>query len=319
MQSTHNRRGPRDSARAPLSGTETIEIHTASGPALFATVREPARGVKLAGTAVLAHAMFARRSEFERRRGTSGGGLAPFLCGRGWRTIAFDFRGHGDSGAGAASGATWSYDDLVREDLPAVVACARARSRRAPVVVVGHSLGGHVALAAAGTGALDADAIAMFGANVWLRALEPSRARWAVKRGVMAGVDAVCRKVGYFPARALRMGSDDEPARYMEALSRVAREGRWGSDDGRVSYEDALRRVTIPVRAIASDGDRLNCHPDCAAAFVARCGGPTSFDRIDAADDGGKAPGHMEMVTTDAAARAWGRLEEWMAESARRG
>ena len=317
MHNTHNRLRPSDRARATTDGTETIEIHTASGPPLFATVREPPRGVKLTGTAVLAHAMFARRSEFERRKGTRGGGLAPFLCGHGWRTIAFDFRGHGDSGAGAASGATWSYDDLVRDDLPAVVACARARSRRAPVVVVGHSLGGHVALAAAGTGALDADAIAMFGANVWLRALEPSRARWAVKRGIMAGVDAVCRKVGYFPARALRMGSDDEPSLYMAALSRVAREGRWGSDDGRVSYEDALARVKIPVHAIASDGDRLNCHPDCAAVFAGRCGGPTSFDRIDAADDGGKAPGHMEMVTTDAAKGAWERLAEWMAGTAR--
>jgi predicted alpha/beta hydrolase len=319
LHSTHNHRVPRAGVRARADGTETIEIHTAGGPPLFATVREPPRGVKLAGTAVLAHAMFARRSEFERRRGTAGGGLAPFLCARGWRTIAFDFRGHGDSGAGAASGAVWSYDDLVREDLPAVTACARARSRRTPVVVVGHSLGGHVALAAAGTGALDADAIAMFGANVWLRALEPSRVRWAVKRTVMAGVDATCRKVGYFPARALRMGSDDEPSRYMGALSRAVREGRWGSDDGRVSYEAALAAVKIPVRAIASEGDRLNCHPDCAAAFVARCGGPTAFDCIDAADDGGKAPGHMEMVTTDRAARAWTRLERWMAESPRAG
>ncbi len=312
MQTARNRRATRASAPPAGDGSETIEIHTASGAPLRATVREPPRGVKLAGTAVLAHAMFARRSEFER---PVDGGLARFLGARGWRTIAFDFRGHGDSGRGAAAGGTWSYDDLVFEDLPAVVTAARARSRRAKVVVVGHSLGGHVALAAQGTGVLDADAIAMFGANVWLRELEPSRLRWAMKRAIIATIDATCARTGYFPARAMRLGSDDEPSRYMAALSRVVREGRWGTDDGRVSYLDALGAVTIPVRAIASDGDRINCHPDCAARFVGRAAGPVAFDRIRAADDGDAAPGHMEMVTAASATTAWARLERWMTDA----
>lgn len=311
MQATSNRkrrsgRGAR--ARGPETDAETIEIHTRDGHALRATVREPARGTKLEGVAVLAHAMMARRVEFERPRG---GGLARFLQERGWRTVAFDFRGHGDSGPGAADGATWTYDDLVQRDLPAVVDCARARSD-AKVIVVGHSLGGHVALASQAMGLLGADAIAMFGSNVWVRSLEPSRGRWLAKRVIARGIEEVCARRGYFPTRALGLGSDDEASAYMLVNAcRAVREGRWRSDDG-FDYLEALRDLRVPVRSIASDGDRINCHPACAQALVARVGGAYVFDRIREADDGGAAPGHMEMVTTEASKSAWTRLENWM-------
>src|SRR5258706_5985265 len=137
MQSTSNRsKRPSAPPAAPhdVEG-ESIEIHTRDGRALRASVREPerARGEspKMEGVVVLAHAMMARRVEFERPRGR---GLARFFAARGWRTIAFDFRGHGDSGAGAAEGGSWTYDDLVKHDLPAVVECARARVRKAKVI-----------------------------------------------------------------------------------------------------------------------------------------------------------------------------------------
>ncbi|MEO6420812.1 MAG: alpha/beta fold hydrolase, partial [Polyangiaceae bacterium] len=134
---------------------ESIEVHTEDGHALRAYVREPS--AKCIGVAVLAHAMFARSSQFERPHGR---GLARFLAEQGWRTVAFDFRGHGDSGPSASSGGRWTYDDLVRRDLPCVVDCARARQKRGEkVVVIGHSLGGHVAMAAQGLGILDADAV----------------------------------------------------------------------------------------------------------------------------------------------------------------
>lgn len=288
---------------------ETIEIHTRDGQSLRASVREPPKGTKLVGAAILAHAMMARRSAFERPKG---GGLARFLSERGWRTIAFDFRGHGESGRGAADGASWSYDDLVTHDLPAIVDAARARIRRGSVVVIGHSLGGHVALASQGTGQLGADRIAMFGANVWLRELEPSPVRWLAKRAIARLIDEACARRGYFPARALRLGSDDEASEYMRAITRPVREDRWTSGDGSKDYLRSLSQVTIPVMAIASDGDRINCHPACAARFLARVAGPRTFERIARGDDGGPPPDHMGMVTSERAKSAWDRLERWM-------
>jgi predicted alpha/beta hydrolase len=284
---------------------ESLEVHTRDGHALRATLREAKRGERPQGTAVLAHAMFARRSEWER-------GLAPWLSARGWRTIAFDFRGHGDSGPGAARGGRWTYEDLVVNDLPALVEGARARGRGRRVVVVGHSLGGHVAAAAQATGKIDVDAIALVASNVWLRAIEPSAARAAAKLGIARTVAEITRRRGFFPARALRLGSDDEASAYMGHIWRAVRRGFWGSEDGQVDYWDALRRVRVPLLSLATESDRLNCHPECAARFALRAAGPVTIERVTSSDDGGEPPGHMELVTGRKSTRVWDRLERWM-------
>jgi predicted alpha/beta hydrolase len=253
--------------------------------------------------------MFARRTEFERPPGR---GLAPFLAERGWRTVAFDFRGHGDSGPSASSGGAWGYDDLILRDIPAVVACARARAKRLPVVVFGHSLGGNAALAAQGIGVLEADAIVAIASNVWMREQEPSRARWVKKRALMAFVEGISKGRGYFPARALRLGSDDESARFMSALVRFTREGTWTSEDRELDYAAARTKVTIPVLAMASHGDRLNCNPACAERMIGATRGPREFVCVGRADDGGPAPDHMGLVTSGTARTAWQRAAEWI-------
>jgi predicted alpha/beta hydrolase len=254
--------------------------------------------------------MMARRSEFERPKG---GGVASMLVERGWRVVSFDFRGHGDSGPPAREGAAYGYDDLVTRDLPAVHEFARSRLRRKiPVVLVGHSLGGHVGLAAQGTGLVGFDGVACIGANVWLSALEPSRRRWLLKRATLAAVVAVSRGVGRFPARLLRLGSDDESLAYFEDFDRFARTGAWTSSDGRADYLAALGDVGVPVLQLVSDGDRLECVPECGVRFVARCSGGHEVVRVRAGDDGRPPPDHMGMVTSGRIASAWGRVEAWM-------
>jgi pimeloyl-ACP methyl ester carboxylesterase len=284
---------------------ESVDVHTTDGHALRATVREPARGVAFRGVAVLAHAMFARRSEWEKA------GFARYLGDRGWRTIAFDFRGHGDSGKSASQGGDWTYDDLVQRDLPAVTEGARARAKGKRVVVVGHSLGGHVAMAAQATGAIDADGLALIATNVWLRETEPSLPRWLAKVAIARAFEETRVRRGFFPARALRLGSDDEASSYAAVLWRIVG-GFWGSEDGRVDYWDAARRVRVPIFALASDGDPINAHVECAARFALRAAGTVTFERLRASDDGGDAPEHMEMVTRAGSASAWGKLETWM-------
>jgi predicted alpha/beta hydrolase len=297
-------RGP----SASKAGSESIEIRTSDGWSLRADVHDP--GGDPAGVAVLSHAMMARRTEFER---PDGAGVATMLAGRGWRVVSFDFRGHGESAPLPRHGASWGYDDLVSGDMPAVHGFARSRLRRKkPVVLVGHSLGGHVGLAAQGTGLVAFDAIACVAANVWLRDLEPSRARWVAKRVSLAAAAAVSRRLGRFPARALRLGSDDESRAYFEDFERFTRTGRWASADGASDYLAALARVRVPVLQMVSDGDRFECVPECGSRFVARCGGGCEVVRVDAGDDGGPPPDHMGLVTSGRARSAWDRLEAWM-------
>jgi predicted alpha/beta hydrolase len=289
--------------------SEQLEIRTADGWLLRADVTSP-RG-KPVGVAVLAHALMARRGEFSAARD---GGPVRLLSERGWCVVAFDFRGHGDSQSGRREACEpCSYDDLVARDLPAVCAFGRERSgRRRPVVVLGHSLGGNVALAAQGTGAIRVDAIVALGAGMWLRELEPSRARWMVKRLTLAASVALSRRVGYFPSRALRLGSDDESSLLLEDFARFAHAGIWASADGRLDYLASLRDVRIPVLQVLTEGDRLECVPECGALFVGRCGGRNEVIRVARSDDGGSAPSSMGLVTGGRVAAVWERVEAWM-------
>jgi predicted alpha/beta hydrolase len=304
---------------AEADRVEEVEIRTTDGWSLRAGLCEPrvGAGAHPRGVAVLAHALMARRSEFHR----ADGGLAGFLAAKGWRVVSFDFRGHGESGPSAAQGGRYAYDDFVNGDLPAVVAFARSRARaKLPVVVVGHSLGGHTSLVAQGTGAIEVDALVGFGASPWVRAFEPSSARWTAKRVIVAGMLVLARRVGRLPARALGRGSDDESRACIEDIARFASAG-WASADGRSDYLSAIGRVRVPILQVASAGDKLECAPECAAALLDRSGSGAVRDllRIEGRDDGGAAPGHMAMVTGAEVKRAWTQVEAWMAMYVRGG
>ncbi len=290
MRAATRRARPRTWAKRhtppPRASFEEIEIRTADGVALRGVVDDPAEGVALAGTCVLAHAMFARKTSFGRRDRP---GLSHALARAGFRTVAFDLRGHGDSALAAGADA-WGYDDLVRFDLPAVVSAARARDEGLPLIVVGHSLGGHVALAAQGTGRMHADAIVGIAANVWLGELEPSIVRRIAKRVIASASMRAIDRIGRVPARALRLGSDDASAKTMRDLFRAPREGRWTSADGADDYLASLANVKVPVANVLGARDRLMCNPRAGEAFVRRCAGPCATFVADAR--------HMELVTS---------------------
>lgn len=269
-------------AAPPRASFEELEIHTADGVALRAVMDDPPDGVALAGTCVLGHAMFARKTSFGRRDRP---GLAQALSAAGFRTIAFDFRGHGDSNA-----SDYGYDDFVRFDLPAVVSAGRARGEGLPVIVVGHSLGGHVALASQGARHLTADAIVGIAANVWHPALERSVVRRALKRVIASASVRAAARIGRVPARALRLGSDDASLRYIDDLFRITRRSAWKSADEKDDYLASLANVTIPVANVVGTRDRLMCHPGAGEAFLRLCAGPTAFYSAPA--------GHMDLVTS---------------------
>ncbi|MEZ4237677.1 MAG: hypothetical protein R3F59_16325 [Myxococcota bacterium] len=152
---------------AVRAGGALIRVDTADGWSLGVQVHEPPGPAR--GLAIVLHAMMADARSMDR----AGRGLASVLAERGLRVWRADLRGHGHSGPWPDEGGRWTYDDLVRRDLPRSSPAARGGGRRWRV--------GPFARRPRRRGptrgvALDAS---LLGANVWLPSHEPRRRRRA--------------------------------------------------------------------------------------------------------------------------------------------
>lgn len=267
-----------------------------------------------AAVAVLAHAMMANRRTMDRPRGH---GLASTLFARGLAVLNADLRGHGESGPSAREGGRWSYDDIVTRDIPACVAAARARFPGLCVTVVGHSLGGHAALIAAGLEPASApDAIVGLAANMWLPRLDPSLFRRVGKRALMsAWLGVAALQGGRFDPRPLGLGSDAEPWPYVAQLVRTCVLDRLLSADGRVDYLAALARASVPYLSIASEGDSWLGNPDVIERWNRLLKNARITERrVRRGELGGHAPDHMGLVTSPASRPLWEEIATWILE-----
>jgi len=174
--------------------------------------------------------------------------VAEFLARRGFDVIAFDHRGHGRSDG--ARGALRASDDLV-EDLAAIV----DSSASAPILLVGHSMGGLVALRHAlarpetvaslvlSSPALDATL------SIGQKLLLATMSRLAPGVAVGNGLDA--SKISHDPAvvRAYR----EDPLVHDRITARLA---RFIVDGARDAIERASA-LAVPTLLLVAGDDRL--------------------------------------------------------------
>lgn len=245
---------------------------------------------------VLGHAMMVDRRTVER--------VAARLAERGCAVVVADLRGHGRSGPRADQGGTWSYDDLVERDTPALLGLAREKFPELAVTAVGHSLFGHVALAyAARHPAAAPERLVLIAANVWAPRWEPELRLRLAKRARFAAMWAATRAVGRFPTRRLRMGTADEAEPYVRQMVGFYREDAWLARDG-FDWGGALGAVPAPILSIAGAGDALMCRAASARAFVAAA--PRARTVVAGRASGLELdPGHMALVLDERCRPVW--------------
>ena len=204
------------------------------GPYRLALHVHPPRG-RLRGVVIMGHAMMSHAGSLRP--------LARTLTLLGCSVWRLDFRGHGAS-EGSARYHDWSFDHLVREDWPAAVARVRSCIPDLPLMALGHSLGGLVALASQATGQTHVDAIGVMASGLWTTR-DVGLLFGQARRVVSSATLPVVRWAHRLPARRLG-GGVDEPVTFWRQLVGWGRRGAWTGLDG-TDYLAALDPLAVPV------------------------------------------------------------------------
>jgi predicted alpha/beta hydrolase len=218
-----------------------------------------------------------------------------------------DFRGHGASvppRAGRGPHGDWSFDDYVREDVPAAIAVVAAAAGVSPgdLCYIGHSLGGLAGLAAFATGAAPAPRrLVLAAVNVWTHV----RGR---RRAASLAFTSIARLAGRAPARALRFGTDDEPASYVRQHATWTR-GTWRSLAG-VDYSAALPSLAVPTLALTADGDWM-CTPRDVREFLAPLAPYALLECIGTLRGHPFNPNHFQLLTDPRLTPAWTQVADF--------
>ncbi|MBC9714732.1 alpha/beta fold hydrolase [Streptomyces sp. TRM66268-LWL] len=183
---------------------------------------------------------------------------APFARGlhrTGLHVAVADLRGQGESTPAAGRGIACGYRELVHDDLPAVVRAVSSAFPASPVILVGHSLGGQIALLSSATALTGVHAVVLTAAgSVWWRGFGPLRGlRNLVGSQLLAALATV---FGYWPGTRFGFGGTQSTG-VMRDWARQARTGHYTVRGSAIDYEAALARLTLPVLAVGVENDTL--------------------------------------------------------------
>ncbi|PRP98078.1 Alpha/beta hydrolase family protein [Enhygromyxa salina] len=264
------------------------------------------------GVIVAGHAMMAdSRTLCRPERAT----IVSVLVAAGFRVLVPDLRGHGESGPPASRGGDWNMDDLVG-DVGHYVDLARSLEPELPVMLLGHSVFAHAALAWLGQNPdPSVRALVAMSCAIWNRRFEPLRWRWWLKRLLIWPTVLITELVGYMPARLLRLGSADEARSFWRQFHGFMRRDRWDSKDGKIDYFANLEHIRAPVLHVMSEGDRLYAPPTTCARLSAPINHRELLvlGRDDAPGDLARLrPDHMGMVTSAKSKLAWHWVAGWL-------
>lgn len=182
------------------------------------------------------------------------GPFAEALRRGGFDVNVVELRGQGRSAVRASRRVDFGYGDLLREE----VARAIERTKRpgCPLFLVGHSLGGHLALMHLGLSPGDAAGVAL------VAVASPYYRGWtgAHSLRVLASTQAamvVARGLGYFPGHKLGFGGRQGRS-LIRDWAATGRHGRYVANGfERVDFDRAVAALKIPVLSLTLEGDSL--------------------------------------------------------------
>lgn len=182
--------------------------------------------------------------------------LARLRLATGAGVHALELPGQGSHSMQARRGDDYGYREIVEELIPRAAAMHAARAPAAPVVIVGHSLGGQLGLLALATLAPQVRTLVLVASGTahW-RAWPVSRRLRAAL--VVNAIAAASQLLPWYPGRRLGFGGN-QSRRFMRDWAFNARHGRYrleGSERTTQDIEAQLAAVRARVHVLSIAGD----------------------------------------------------------------
>lgn len=183
--------------------------------------------------------------------------LADALTGQGYSVMLCELRGQGTSQSKAPA-AKFGYREMVEQDIPAYIKAAKENCPDKDIVLLGHSLGGHLSLLFTAAHPEEVKGIALIASgSVYFRAYPfPQNLKiWFATQSAML----ISALFGYFPGHKIGFGGR-QPKTVMSDWARQGRTGRFVPSGSDFDFEAAMTKITHPVFALSIEGDDFAPH-----------------------------------------------------------
>lgn len=190
--------------------------------------------------------------------------LAASLQAAGVPVLVMEQRGHGDSGLRPSRQVDFGYREALNEDIPAMIAFLRQQDSQRPIVLMGHSLGGHYAAITAGRLPADiAGVIVAACGSAWIGGFS-GRIRRQLQV-LTRLIPVLTATLGYYPGDKVGFGGR-EARRLMHDWLQLAKHNRYAAAGLDEDLETGIRCYAGPVLSLRMKDDDFA--PEAAMAAV---------------------------------------------------
>lgn len=221
---------------------------------------------------------------------SSGKGFAPFLAQNGFDIFVADLRGKGSSKPSVSSNSKVSQTNTIMGEIPSLVNKVKEITGSDAIHFGAHSWGGVLLLSAYALFHQEWNVKSMifFGTKrrIGIKTFEKFM-KIDVGWNLLGSI--YTRIYGYLPAKKIKMGSDDEPAKLYFQINKWIYTKDWIDPETKFDYGKKLKSIHLPpIHSFTGSNDKLLGHPDDVKRLVTEAGCPDALQII------GKQNGNLQ-------------------------